>query len=142
MHKTFDDLPHLQPKARAALALPDDERILHPRQSLVAPGTCQAALARFEELLTYPEATRVPCYLLTLLGTLQPALEALGPTLKSRVWHSVVDRIASYGAEEKDLAKAYLDELKVLCAIGTGHKRSLKDVVPRPQAQLKISPRL
>ncbi|MCC4586429.1 patatin-like phospholipase family protein [Xanthomonas sp. NCPPB 1067] len=78
----------------------------------------------------------------TLLGTLQPASEAIGPALQSGVWHTVVDTIASYEADERQLAKDYLNELQVLGTIGAGHRPSMQDVAPKPLAQLKISPRI
>ncbi|GKT24383.1 patatin-like phospholipase family protein [Acidovorax sp. SUPP3334] len=80
--------------------------------------------------------------LTTLLGTLQPASEAIGPALQSGVWHTVVDTIASYKADERQLAEDYLNELQVLGALGAGHKPSMQDVAPKPLAQLKISPRI
>ena len=65
MNRAADSLAHLQPKAREALALPDNERIRFIRAGAWLPlEHAKAALARFEELLTYPKVTRVPCYLL------------------------------------------------------------------------------
>lgn len=56
---------HLQPKAREALALSDDERVRFIRAGSWLPlEHAKSALSRFEELLTYPKVTRVPCYLL------------------------------------------------------------------------------
>lgn len=65
MNSAADSFAHLRPQARDALALSDDERIRFIRAGAWLPlEHAKAALARFEELLTYPKVTRVPCYLL------------------------------------------------------------------------------
>lgn len=65
MSKTSDDLSHLHAKARELVHLPDADRIRHIRAGAWLPlEHAKGALDRFEELLSYPRVTRVPCYLL------------------------------------------------------------------------------
>lgn len=65
MNKDAGNLAHLQPKAIETLGLSDEERIRFIRAgSWLSLSHAKAALTQFEELLTYPKVTRMPCYLL------------------------------------------------------------------------------
>lgn len=65
MSKSASEFTHLSAAAREQLLLPDAERI-----HVIAAGAwlplrhAKTALTKFEELLTHPVVTRMPCYLL------------------------------------------------------------------------------
>ena len=65
MNKAASPYPHLNTRAAEQLALPDEERIRIIRAGAWLPlRHAKATLAKLEDLLSYPEVTRMPNYLL------------------------------------------------------------------------------
>ncbi len=65
MTRDAEEFPHLDAKARAKLALSDDDRVLDIRTGTwIALDHVKLVLAKLEELRTYPRVTRMPCLLL------------------------------------------------------------------------------
>lgn len=70
---------------------------------------------------------------------MQPGCAALRETLASGQWADLVDGIPSYGAQEREVAKAFLSGLGDLAALG--ERASLDRTAYKPLAQVRTTPR-
>jgi len=80
----------------------------------------------------------------TFLGTMQPGASALGPSLGTGAWTSLVTSIKDYGPAERTLATQFLQGLGQLAALGQGQSPALSLVsgALKPVAQIRVTPRI
>ncbi|NYH11939.1 patatin-like phospholipase family protein [Pseudomonas moraviensis] len=75
----------------------------------------------------------------TFLGLIQPASTEMEPSLSQGAWNS---SLGGYGATELRMAKDILNLLQQMGKLQATYGISLATNAPKPQAQLKISPRI